>query len=62
MLIVTDFQAGASVTGNGAAATNNYVNVTYSTNNNGIGASINVGTQRTIYIPTFTVTGTGFPG
>ena len=54
------FPTGASVTGNGAAASNNYVNVTYSTNNNGIGASVNVGTHGTTYIPTFTVTGTGF--
>jgi len=54
------FPTGATATGNGAAASNNYVNVTYSTNNSGIGASVNVGTNGTTYIPTFTVTGTGF--
>ena len=54
------FPTGASVTGNGANASNTFTNVTYSTNNSGIGANVNVTTNGTTYDATFTVTGTGF--
>ena len=54
------YPTGVSVTGNGANAANNFTNVTYSTNNSGIGANLNVGTDGTTYNPVFTVTGTGF--
>ena len=54
------YPTGVSVAGNGANASNNFTNVTYSTNNSGIGASLNVGTDGTTYNPVFTVTGTGF--
>ena len=54
------YPTGVSVTGNGANATNNFINVTFSTNNSGIGANLNIGTDGTTYTPTFTVTGTGF--
>ena len=54
------FPTGASVTGNGANASNTFTNVTYSTNNSGIGANVNITTNGTTYDATFTVTGTGF--
>ena len=54
------YPTGVSVTGNGANAANNFTNVTYSTNNSGIGANLNIGTDGTTYNPVFTVTGTGF--
>ena len=56
----TGYPTGVSVTGNGANAANNFTNVTYSTNNSGIGANLNVQTNGTTYTPVFTVTGTGF--
>ena len=56
------YPTGVSVTGNGANAANNFTNVTYSTNNSGIGANVNIGTDGTTYNPVFTVTGTGFAG
>lgn len=54
------YPTGVSVTGNGANAANTFTNVTFSTNNSGIGANLNVGTDGTTYNPVFTVTGTGF--
>ena len=56
------YPTGVSVTGNGANAANNFTNVTFSTNNSGIGANLNIGTDGTTYNPVFTVTGTGFAG
>ena len=56
------YPTGVSVAGNGANAANNFTNVTYSTNNSGIGANLNIGTDGTTYNPVFTVTGTGFAG
>ena len=48
------------VTGVAPDATNTYTAVSYSTNNNGIGAQININTNGTTYTATFSQTGTGF--
>ena len=54
------FPTGASVTGNGANAANNFTSVTFSTNNAGIGANLNINTDGATYNATFTAQGTGF--
>ena len=54
------FPTGASIAGNGANAQNTYTGVTHSTNNAGIGTTLNITTNGTAYQATFSVTGTGF--
>ena len=56
------YPTAASVTGNGANALNNYTGVTFTTNNSGIGAGLNINTNGAVYDGTFTVQGTGFAG
>ena len=54
------FPTGATVTGNGADATGNYIGTAFTTTGSGIGANLNMTTIGTTYNATFTVTGTGF--